>query len=284
MADPQDSYEYKYFNVTFPSEHVAHVEINRPEKLNAFVEVMWQNLSKIFTRLSTNPTIRAILLTGAGPRAFTSGLDVVAASQGGTFDHNDNSQDVARRAVALRRHAIEFQACITAVEKCEKPVIALLHGLAYGLAIDIALAADIRLCTNTTQMSVREVDIGIAADIGTLSRLPHAVGSLSWAKEVCLTGRVFGADEALRVGLVSGVGKDKGEAVEMGLQMAEVIAAKSPVAVVGTKEILNYSKDRTVEEGLRYTAVWNSAMLQTEDIKSAMLSGLQKTTPKFSKL
>lgn len=146
------------------------------------------------------------------------------------------------------------------------------------------MACDIRHCTSTTKFSVKEVDIGIAADIGTLSRLPHSVGNHSFVKEIALSARVFGADEALQHGLVSSVSGSKQEAVEKGLELAKSIASKSPVAVVGTKEIINYSRDRTVEEGLRYTAVWNAGMLQSGDVKEAMMSGLEKRAVKFSKL
>jgi delta(3,5)-delta(2,4)-dienoyl-CoA isomerase len=192
--------------------------------------------------------------------------------------------DIARKANTLRRDILSFQSCITSLEACEKPVIAVLHGIAYGLALDMSLACDIRLAASTTSFSVKEVDIGLAADIGTLSRLPKAVGNMSWVKEVCLSARVFGAEEALRVGLVSGVYGGKKEAVEEAVKLAGVIASKSPVATMGTKEILNFSRDRTVEDGLRYTAVWNMAMVQTGDVKDAMLSGLQKRKPTFEKL
>jgi len=148
----------------------------------------------------------------------------------------------------------------------------------------MSLACDIRISTTTTRFSVKEVDIGLAADIGTLSRLPHSVGNLSWVKDIALTARIFGSDEALMHGLVSKVSKDKTEAVDEAVRLASLIAEKSPVAVLGTKEIINYSRDRPIAEGLNYTAVWNMAMLQTQDVKDAMLSGLQKRTAKFSKL
>ncbi|KAF4534722.1 Enoyl- hydratase isomerase [Lasiodiplodia theobromae] len=279
-------FNYEYFNVTFPQEYVAHVEINRPAKLNAFIEAMWLNLSKLITQLSTSPSVRAILLTGAGPRAFTAGLDVQAASQSGILADSSSSElDPARHAFHNIQHIGEFQACISTLEKCPKPVIAVLHGISYGLAIDLSLACDIRLCAADAQFAVKEVDIGLAADIGTLTRLPKSVGSASWAKDVALTARVFGAEEALREGFVSGpVYPSKDAAVAAGLEKARLIATKSPVAVQGTKELLNYSRDHTTEEGLRYTAVWNSAMLQTNDIKDALMSGLKKTKPKFAKL
>ncbi|KAF2193725.1 ClpP/crotonase [Zopfia rhizophila CBS 207.26] len=276
-----NEYKYEFFNVMFPVEYVAHVEINRPEKLNAFVEQMWLNISAIFKRLSRDPNVRSIILTGAGDRAFTAGLDVKAASQGAI---TCEFSDPARTANALRRHILKFQDCISDLEKCEKPTIAILHNISFGLALDMSLACDIRLSTSTTQFSVKEVDIGLAADIGTLSRLPKAVGNSSWVKDVCLSARVFGSDEALRAGLVSNVYKDKAEAFKEGLKLATLIARKSPVATVGTKELLNYSRDHGVDDGLKYTAIWNAAMVQTRDVKDAMLSGLQKRKPTFAKL
>lgn len=281
MANAQD-YKYNFFNVTFPAEYVCHVEINRPEKLNAFKEEMWLNLHSIFAKLSHDPNVRAIIFTGAGDRGFTAGLDVQAASQGQLT--SDAPVDAARKANALRRHIFEFQECITAIEKCEKPVIAVLHGISFGLALDMSLACDIRFSTKDTKFSVKEVDIGIAADIGTLSRLPHSVGNHSWVKDIALSARIFGSDEALTHGLVSSVYADKKKAVEEALKLASTIAAKSPVAVLGTKEIINYSRDHTIADGLKYTATWNAAFLQTQDVKDALLSGMQKTTPKFSKL
>jgi len=123
-----------------------------------------------------------------------------------------------------------------------------LHGVSLGLAIDIACCADVRMCSRDTRFAVKEVDIGLAADIGTLSRLPKAVGSLSWVKDVCLSARVFGADEALSVGFVSQVHESKAAALGAASRLAALIASKSPVAVQGTKELLNHARDHSVAE------------------------------------
>lgn len=128
-------------------------------------------------------------------------------------------------------------------------IITVLHGFSYGLAIDLSLATDVRIAAADARLSVKEVDIGIAADIGTLSRLPKAVASLSWVKDVTLSGRIFGAEEALRMGLVSGVETDKESAVARAVEWARLVAGKSPVAVQGTKEIVNYSRDHSVADG-----------------------------------
>ncbi|KAJ6082835.1 hypothetical protein N7467_006970 [Penicillium canescens] len=277
-------YNFEYFTVRFPIDHqyVAHVEINRPDRLNAFVEAMWLNLAQIFNKLSSDPSVRAIVLSGAGEKAFTAGLDVKAASEG--LLSSETKNDPARKAALLRRHIAEFQDCITAVERCEKPVVVALHGFSLGLAIDIATATDVRVCAKDTRFAVKEVDIGLAADIGTLSRLPKVVGNYGWVKEVALTAREFGAEEALRVGFVNAVYDNRQATIAAAFKMASLIAKKSPVAVQGTKEILNYSRDHSVQDGLRYTSVWNSAALQTQDVPAALLSGLKKRTPTFEKL
>ncbi len=159
-----------------------------------------------------------------------------------------------------------------------------MHAISLGLAIDIATCADIRMCAGNTRFAVKEVDIGLAADIGTLARLPKVVGSMSWVKDVCMTARDFDAKEALAQGFVSQVHETKAATVEAALKLAGFLATKSPVAVQGTKELLNYGKEHTVRDSLRYTQVWNSVALQGGDFATAMMSGMTKSKPTFAKL
>ncbi|CAF3445311.1 hypothetical protein SNK03_003325 [Fusarium graminearum] len=282
-ATPIPAYaSYKHMLVSSPGPFVAHVEINRPKKLNAFSQEVWLEFGHVFNQLSNDSDIRAVVLSGAGDRAFTAGLDVQAASGDGIL--SDAAGDVAKKAKVLRNHIEEFQDSISAMEKCEKPVICVLHGIAIGLAIDIACCADIRFCASTVRFAVKEVDIGMAADIGTLSRLPKIVGSTSWVKDVCLTARDFSAQEALSMGFVSQVHENKQATVQAAVALATTLAEKSPVAVQGTKELLNYSRDHSVAEGLRYTKVWNAAAVQGRDFAVGLTSGLKKTKPRFEKL
>lgn len=212
---------------------------------------MWLELRQLFDKLSTSPAVRAIVLSGSGNRAFTSGLDVQSASQSNTLSHNFSGPnfDGARAATATRRHIAEFQDCISSIERCEKPVICVMHGFTFGLGIDISTCADVRICSEDTKFAIKEVDIGLAADVGTLTRLPKVVGNYSWVKDVALTARIFGAKEAFRVGFVSAVYPDKHQAIDEGIKWASSVATKSPVAVQGTKELLNYSRDHTVQDG-----------------------------------
>jgi delta(3,5)-delta(2,4)-dienoyl-CoA isomerase len=138
-----------------------------------------------------------------------------------------------------------------------------LHGISLGIAIDISSACDVRLCTQDTKFSIKEVDIGLAADLGTLQRFPRVVGNDSWTRELAFSGRFFGANEALERGFVSYVFDSQDKAIDKALEIARVIAGKSPVAVQGTKTLLDYSRDHTVREGLQYTQLWNSIYLQT---------------------
>lgn len=215
----------------------------------------------------------------------STGLDVQAASESGGPLGGGETTDPSRKATNIRRHVFELQDVISAVARCEKPTIALLHGYAYGLGIDLSSACDIRFAERDTKFSVKEVDIGLAADVGTLSRLPKVVGGItSWVKEVTLTARPFTAEEALQNQFVSRVVKGKAQLIREGLEFAKYLASKSPVAVQGTKNILDAAWGRTVEDNLNYTAAWNAAMVQSTDVSRALLSGLQKRTPTFEKL
>lgn len=261
---------------------MAHVQIQRPDKLNAFSEAMWLEFGRVFQQLSADADVRAVVLSGAGDKAFTAGLDVQSASQDSTL--MSDQKDPARKAKGMRAQIEEFQASIGAMEKCEKPVIAAMHGIALGLAIDISCTADIRICASNTRFAVKEVDIGLAADIGTLARLPKIVGSTSWVKDVCLTARDFSAQEALAVGFVSQVHEGKEKTVQVAIDLAANIAGKSPVAVQGTKELLNHARDHSTVDTLRYTQLWNSVALQGADFPAAILSVLKKQKPTFAKL
>lgn len=210
---------------------------------------MWLELGNLFTDLSSNSSVLAIVLSGSNPKAFTAGLDTTTFAAGPLFQ-TQGSGDPARQSHALRAFITTFQDCLTAVKKCSKPVIAAIHGHCLGLGVDLSLCADVRYAAADTAFAVKEVDLGLAADVGTLSRMPKVVGNGSWIWDVCLSGRGFQAQEAKEMGLVSRVceGGAK-EVVGEALKWAVLVASKSPVAVAGTKEILQWSWDRSVEDG-----------------------------------
>ena len=256
---------------------VAHVELARADKMNAMDRDMFAAIGDTFRRLGADPAVRAILLSGQG-RHFTAGLDLEYASR--QFPPSD---DPGRAAEARLRHVEWLQDCFSAVEAARPPVVAAVHGGCIGAGVDLASACDLRVASADAFFQVAEVDVAITADLGTLQRLgfliPHGV-----LRELTFTGRRMGAEEAARYGLVNAVAADREAAVAAGLGMARTIAAKSPLAVAGAKRSLNYSRGRTVEEGLRDVAVWNAGALVSADLTEAIRARLGKTEPSFGPL
>lgn len=208
---------------------------------------MWTELNTAFDGLSDDPDCRVIVLSARG-KYFTAGLDLISAAALG--QQLAECDDVARKAKILARKIREYQSIVSSLEHCAKPVLAAVHSGCVGAGIDLITAADIRYCTKDAWFTAKEVDIGMAADVGTLQRLPKVVGNQSLVRDWCLTGRRFDWQEANTAGLVSAVFETHDEMIAHAVRVAAVIAAKSPVAVQATKKNLVYSLDHTTQEGL----------------------------------
>lgn len=153
--------------------------------------------------------------------------------------------------------------------------------------VDLITACDIRYCAQDAFFQVKEVDVGLAADVGTLQRLPKVIGSQSLVNELAFTARKMMADEALDSGLVSRTFPDKDAMLDAAFALASEISSKSPLAVQGTKINLIYSRDHSVDESLHYMASWNMSMLQTQDIMKSVQAAMEKKDLKsvtYSKL
>ncbi|KAM7266300.1 hypothetical protein ACFE04_004197 [Oxalis oulophora] len=263
-----------------PNSNVFYLTLNRPSVVNALSLDFFIEFPKALSLLNQNPNCHVIILSGAG-KHFCSGIDLAALSS--TTADDDQSLDQARRSYKLRTKINHLQDSVTAIETCRKPVIAAIHGACVGGGVDIITACDIRYCSEDAYFSVKEVDMAIVADLGTLQRLPGIIG-FGNAMELALTGRRFTGREAMRLGLVSRVFGSKEELDTSVHDIAEEIAAKSPIAVRGTKEVLIKGRDMSVDQGLDYVATWNSSMLMSDDLKEAIAAFVQKRKPIFSKL
>ncbi|KAH9256968.1 hypothetical protein BASA81_004789 [Batrachochytrium salamandrivorans] len=267
--------------VVSKSNGVAHVELARSAKGNAMNLDFWNEYREMFHGLAQDSEVRCIVVSGQG-KFFTVGLDV---SDIGRILDFSGTEDPARRAFMAKKLIATMQETFTAMERCPQPVIACVHNACIGGGIDLMTAADIRMCTQDAFFSIKEVDIALAADVGTLQRIERCVGSASLVRDWAYTARRFDAEEARASGLVSRVFPDKQAMLAGALEMAAQIASKSPVAVAGTKHNLNYARGRTLQDSLEYMATWNASMLQTDDIAKAATASFQKQKqPLFPKL
>jgi enoyl-CoA hydratase len=209
--------QYTAFTVELVDK-IAHVQINRPEKINSMNAAFWSEIVEIIQWVDDTDEVRVVVLSGAG-KHFSSGIDLIAA-------------------------------------------------------------CDMRYAAEDAQFSIKEIDIGMAADVGTLQRLPRIIGD-GMLRELAYTGRTFGAEEARGMGLVNRVYSDTASLLDGVMGIAREIASKSPIAVTGTKEMISYMRDHRIDDGLEYVATWNAAMLQSTDLRVAMAAHMSKQKPEF---
>ncbi|KAG5318599.1 ECH1 protein, partial [Pseudoatta argentina] len=273
---------YKTLVVTIPKPFVYMVKLNRPEKLNAMNPTMWKEFKECFEGLSMNPDCRVVILSAAG-KTFCAGVDLQGVMDMGQSlaEH----EDIARRSKLIESKIKDYQDSFTAIEKCSKPVIAVIHGACIGAGMDMISAADIRYASSNAYFQIKELDIGMAADVGTLQRFPKIMGSDSLVRELVYTARKYPAAEALESGFISRMLDNEESLLNKSIEVAKDIASKSPVAVQGSKMSLVYSRDHSVQEGLDHIAMHNKAMLQSEDfLNAAMAQAVKGDPPIFSKL
>lgn len=270
---------FHLFEVSQAAEFVLHVEINRPKVLNAMNEATWTQYHEILKLAEHDPDVRVVIVSGKGP-SFCSGLDIKASSN----EFGNFPEEQARKSQALYQHIKNFQAAIHQAHVMNKPVIGVAHGHCLGLALDILSAVDIRYASKDAKLSVREIAIGMAADIGSLQRLPKIVNNVGWLKEVAYTGRFFGPEEAQAQGLINQVLETKEKALDAALTLAKDIAEKSPVAVRGTKKSINFTIDHTIADGLEQIAEFNAHALLGEDFPQGIMAAMSKSKSSYSKL
>ena len=255
-------------------QQVATVYLNRPDKANAMNAPMWQELQQCFEWLDQQSGVRAVVLAGNG-KHFCAGLDLSVFG-----DLVSDSPDPARRAEQLRRTILRLQANLTAIETCRVPVLAAIHNTCIGGAVDMTCCADMRYATEDAHFSIREIDIGMTADVGTLQRLPRIIPD-GVVRELAYTGRTMNATEALQVGFINKVFADRETLLREVTAIARDIASKAPLAVRGSKEMLLYARDHSVAEGLNYIATWNAGMMSQADLQAGLQAQMSKTQANY---
>lgn len=258
--------------ILFTTENkIAHVSLHRPEKANALNVAAWFELESIFREISENDGIRVVVLSGGESKHFCAGIDLEMLMSIATSDINCEG----RRREQIRKFVLQLQAPINAIELCTKPVIAAIHGGCIGAGVDIVTACDMRYCTDDTYFTVKEIDMGMVADLGTLQRLPKIIPE-GIAREMAYTGRNVYGPEAEKYALVNRSYENKEIMMTEVMKAAEIIVQKSPLSIRGTKNILQHTRDHSVHDGLQYIAAWNAGMLLSDDLQEAFMAKMQK--------
>ena len=266
------------FDVTIENG-VANISMNRPDQLNSMIRVFWKELPDIIKEIDKNSDARVIVLSGQG-KHFSAGMDL------STFvppKKSDKEVDPARQREVFYHEVLELQDAFTALEECRMPTIASIHGACVGGAIDMVAACDMRYCSENAFFKIAEVDIGIAADVGTLQRLPSLI-PLASLRGLAFTGRKFDSAEAKSLGLVNEVFTSEDILHEEVQKVAKNIASKSPLVTRVIKKQINYARDHSVRDALEFHATWNASLISGKDMQEAMTSYMNKTNGDFEDL
>ena len=273
--------KYKCFQIDIEN-HIANLVLSRPNELNTMSRDFWVELGDVLEEINRNSEVRVVVMSSTG-KHFCAGMDLNAFSNGVDNIPDDKKPDHARIGEAVYRVAKELQEYISTLEKIRVPVIAAIHGGCIGGAVDLVTACDIRLASDDAFFCIQEINIGMAADVGTLQRLPKIIPD-SKMREMAYTGRRMYAEEAKETGLVSDTYKSQEDMLKAANSLAKEIASKSPVAIYGLKAVMNYSRDHSVSESLEYNALWSGAMLSQKDMTEAMTANIEKRDASFNDL
>lgn len=269
---------YNTFTLTLANS-VAHLQFNRPEKLNSMNLDFWREFPAAISALSISDDLRVLVISAQGPH-FCAGMDLEVFQSSNTFPVG---KDKARVNEAMRRFVMQLQQVFTDLEQLRVPVLTAIQGGCIGGALDLVAASDMRYCTQDAFFTIKEVELGITADLGSLQRLPSILPQ-GIVRELAYTGRNFSAVEADKFGLVNQVFETHQAMLDGVLQIASQIAAHSPLAVTGSKEMLNYSRDHGVDDSLKYMATWQAGMLCLEETMAILQAKKQRQAPELKPL
>lgn len=258
-------------------ERIARVRLVGPGGRALMDARLFEELGEVFRSLDQDDAVRVVILAGPG-KDFSLGLDLKSA--GGLLISLAEEGDTEARQNFLDLLQ-GWQDAINAVAACRKPTIACITGWCIGAGVDLAAACDIRIASSDSVFSVREVRVGIVADLGSLQRLTGVIGD-GHLRELALTGDDISASRAASIGLVNHVLEGTENTMASAATTAARIAQNSPLALRGVKEVLDTERRPRVAAGLRYTAAWNAAFIFSEDLREAMQAFAEGRDPMFS--
>ena len=260
-------------------DKIAHITLNRPAEFNSMNLDFWQEFPSVITAINNSGNARVIVVSSTG-KHFCAGMDLSVFTEA----KPDKHLELGRKHEKLRRMVLQLQACFNLMEQARIPVLMAIQGACIGGAVDMIAAADCRYCTKDAFFSIEETKLGITADLGTLQRLPKLI-STGLVKELAYTGRKMPANEAQAVGLVNNVFDDQQTMLNAVMAIAKEIAARSPLAVMGCKVMINYAQNHSINDSLDYMSVWQSAMYQPQnDMMESFTAKAEKRAPNYADL
>ncbi|MFT7473868.1 MAG: enoyl-CoA hydratase [Verrucomicrobiales bacterium] len=267
------------FEVT-ESEGIAHIVLNRPNELNSMTPDFWRELPQLVDEISDRGAARAIVVSSTG-KHFSAGMDISVFTGGGL--NGDDDVETGRARANFRYNVLHLQDTFTAFERARMPVLAAMQGGVVGGAVDLITACDMRYATEDAWFCIQEINIGMTADVGTLQRLPKLIPE-GIVRELAYTGDRMSAQRAKEVGLVNEVYPDHQTLIDSVLQIAQRIASRSPLAIHGTKEMINYTRDHSVADSLQYMAAWQTGMFQPTDLVESFGAQMENREPEYGDL
>lgn len=271
---------YKCFEVTIKN-NIAHIVLNRPKKRNSMIHEFWDELPLIVKEIDSNSKARVIVLSSTGPH-FTAGLDLSVFGSSIKTSTDANAQEKLQRQEGARFFdTVKYmQEAFSCLDNCRLPVLAAIQGGAFGGGVDLITACDMRYMTADGFITIYEINIGMTADVGTFPRITKLIPE-GVVKELAYTGRRLTAAEALTHGLINEIYPDHKTMLNGVLKIAAEIATKAPLAVYGSKRIINYARDHSTDDTLDYIGIWNASMLQSAEIKEAIKASAEKREGDF---
>jgi enoyl-CoA hydratase len=248
---------------------IGIIALNRPAALNALNVKLLGELSFALLELERNADIRAIVITGAGEKAFAAGADI---SELNKLTSATAGADQARLGQSITRQ----------IERLRTPVIMAINGFALGGGCELAMSGDIRIASENAKFGQPEVNLGISPGYGGSQRTTRLVGK-GMAMYLCLTGEMIDAQEALRIGLVEKVVPLAG-LLDEAKRIGNAIAAKAPLAIAATKREINNGAHLSIDDGLELEALEFGALIDTEDFKEGTSAFLEKRKPAWKGL
>jgi enoyl-CoA hydratase len=240
----------------------------------------WNELPAIVHDISDNAKARVIVISSTG-KHFTAGMDISVFTDGDGVAVSGG--DSYARAEAFRQFVLTLQCSFNCLDEARMPVIAAIQGGCIGAGVDMTSACDIRFCTEDAFFQVAEINIGMTADVGTFPRLCKLIPE-GWVRELAYAGRRLPAAKAKEIGLVNDVFPTHAAMMEHAMALAAEIAEKAPVAIAGSKRMINYARDHAQADALDYIATWQAGMFAPPHMAEAFAAKAQKRTPVFPDL